>query len=69
MIRKRNGIMRLLAAARSDAEKLRRLNLLLGLLLLLLAFALASLGLQILIVDRESLVDLGAEGSIILETG
>jgi hypothetical protein len=46
------------------------LGLLLSLLLLLLGLAAglrAALGLQVLVVDGESLIDLGAQSSVILE--
>lgn len=49
---------------------MRGLSLLLGLLLLLLAITSlrATLGLEVLVVDSESLINLGAQSGIILKT-
>jgi len=57
-------------SCQSDAEKSGSLGLLLGLLsLLLLGFTtLRTLSLQVLVVDGESLVNLGAQSGIVLET-
>lgn len=68
IMRKRNGIMR--KVPESGAKK-GGLSLLLRLLLLLLALTAglgATLGLEVLVVDSESLVDLGTQSGVILET-
>ena len=55
--------------SRLEAKK-SGLGLILGLLLLLLALAAglrAALGLEVLVVDSKSLIDLGAESSVVLE--
>ncbi len=62
--------MRGVGCRRSDAKKMGGLSLLLGLLLLLLALAGlgTTLGLEVLVVNGESLIDLGTQSGIILKT-